>query len=89
MLVLNAFSDRNIWTKNQQVSDDFTAKYNQESAQWLTIQAEISNLLATVESDINALNVVLRGCFNDVQTALVPRYNGLIAAAEICREFNS
>lgn len=88
MLVLNAFNDRNIWTKNVEIADKFVTTYNEQLAKWEEIQVEVADFLATMETDIMAFNTVLGTCFNGVQANLQQPYAQLVDDVEICREFN-
>lgn len=59
MIVLDAFNDKNIYTKASEIENNFVTEYDSQYARWQTMQITINNFLATLQSDITAYNVVL------------------------------
>lgn len=59
MLVLNAFDNRNIYTKGVEIEEQIITEYNKQFARWEEIQVVIANFLQTLEDDITVFNVIL------------------------------
>lgn len=64
MIVLDAFNDMNIYTKSEEIENNFVTEYNTQLTRWQDIQNTINNYLSTLESDIRAFNVVLGNLFD-------------------------
>ena len=58
MIVLNAFNDKNIYTKSAEIEAKFITEYNAQYAKWLEIQVVIANYLQTLEDDIKVFNAI-------------------------------
>jgi hypothetical protein len=89
MIVINAFSNRNIWTETDEIQSNFIDTYNTEYSAWQTSKAGITAFITTLEQNIAQHNAILKSCFDAVQEGLVPIYEDIAGnRLDVCLEFD-